>query len=125
LTGADLRGADLRGANLVNANLTGANLTGADLRGADLRDADLARADLARADLTSANLTGRTPLFADTSRLFVLYVMPEVKDGPRFVAGCRNFTLDKARAHWGAHSDRARPQYIEAIEAFVAGGGAP
>jgi hypothetical protein len=125
LTGANLSGANLSGANLSGANLSGADLTEADLRGADLREADLRGAnlywaDLRGANLSGANLSGREPLLADTARNYVLYVIPEVKDGPRFIAGCRNFSHVEALDHWGPENIRSQPAYVAAINAYHA-----
>ena len=92
--------ANLSGANLFKTNLTGADLTGADLTGANL---------------TGANLTGSIPIYADTKRRYVLYCLPEVLGGPRFIAGCRNFTRAEAIAHW----KDSQPAYVEAIERYM------
>ncbi len=122
LSGADLQGADLQGANLQGADLRGADLQGADLRGANLRGANLRGANLHganlhSADLRGANLYGRKPLYADTGRDYVLYVIPDCKDGPRFVAGCRNFTHAEAVQHWSTTS--IQPEYVAAIEKWM------
>jgi len=123
LTGADLGGANLiaaslRDANLSGANLIGANLTVANLMGASLRDANLSGANLIGANLSVANMTGRTPLWADATRGYVLYVLPEVAGGPRFVAGCRNFAATEAVHHWTTVS--VQPEYVAAIEKWCA-----
>jgi hypothetical protein len=133
---ANLFGANLRGANLFEANLFGANLFGADLRGADLRGADLRGADLRGADLRGADLRGadlfgadlfgadlfgRKPLLSDTDRDHVLYVFPEAKDGPRFVAGCRNFSLSEAIRHWTV--DRPQLEYVASIKKWLSENG--
>ena len=110
----------LRGLGGEKAELSRANLSDADLSGADLSGANISGADLSDADLSGANLSGRIPLYADTSRRYVLYVLPDVEDGPRFIAGCRNFALEEALEHWGAESDRSQPEYIAAIEKYLA-----
>lgn len=115
LSYANLRGANLHGANLHGANLRGANLNGANLNGASLSYADLHGANLRGANLEGVNLFGRTPLFADTKRAYVLYVIPDLKDGPRFIAGCRNFTADQALEHW----KYSQPAYINAIKEWL------
>jgi len=130
---ADLRGADLRGANLSEADLHGANLHGVNLSEANLSRANLDRAnlseahlrgaDLRGADLRGANLSGRIPLHADTARRYVLYVLPEVRGGPRFVAGCRNFSVAEALSHWGPESPRSQPEYLAAIKQWLAENG--
>jgi len=125
LGGADLRGADLGGANLSSANLRGAYLSGADLsranlgganlRGADLGGADLSRANLGGANLNGADLGGANLNGADLGGAYLsgAYLVDggQRSDGYRFVgwvkdsilqirAGCRNFSIDEARAHW-------------------------
>ena len=106
LSGADLSGASLYGASLYGADLSGANLSGADLYGADLSGADLSGATLSGADLYGANLSG-----ADLSGARGIVDAGHRADGYRFVgyvkdnvimirAGCRNFTMEKARKHW-------------------------
>lgn len=120
---ANLRGANLCEADLRRANLSGANLCEANLCEADLRGADLCEADLRGANLSGANLSGRIPLHADTARRYVLYVLPEVRGGPRFVAGCRNFTVVEALSHWGPESPRSQPEYLAAIKQWLAENG--
>ena len=122
---ADLRDADLSGASLIEASLSGTDLRGADLRGAhlygaSLRGARLRGANLHEADLSGTNLSWCIPLYADTPRKFVLYALPEVKGGPRFIAGCWNFTLEEALTHWGPESQTSQPEYIAAIEKYLA-----
>jgi uncharacterized protein YjbI with pentapeptide repeats len=111
LSGANLSRADLFGANLSRANLSRANLSGADLSGANLSranlsGADLSGANLSRADLSGANLSGANlfgvpvidgGLRSDGYRFFLTAYKEE---GVRIKAGCRNFTIDEARAHW-------------------------
>ena len=106
LARANLRGAYLRGAYLAGANLAGAYLARANLRGADLRGAYLTGADLAGADLTGANLAGANlgdqwiiqgPVRSDGYYFMLTNLTYE---GPRIKAGCRNFTMQKARQHW-------------------------
>lgn len=109
LSGADLSGADLSGAKLCDAELYGANLSGTNLYGANLNGANL----------YGANLSWRTPLHADGARHYVLYVLPETARGPRFVAGCRNFTAAEALAHWGPDSPHAQPAYVAAVERYL------
>ena len=132
LRGANLRGANLRGANLGGANLWEANLGdanlgdavlgGANLEDANLRGANLRGAYLKGAYLTGANMHGRVPLYADTRRRYVLYVIEGTLGGPRFVAGCRNYSLTEALAHWGPWG-RYQPGYVEAITRWCADNG--
>ncbi len=103
LRGANLRGANLRWANLCRANLREANLRGADLRWADLHEANLHGADLRGADLRGANLRGATgwiPL-SETDHGYLVGASWH-GDHWQIQAGCRNFTVAEARAHWGA-----------------------
>ena len=96
---ADPRGADLRGADLRGADLRGANLRGANLRGANLRDANLRYADLPDADLRGAK--GIRVLHCNDPRGY-RPIAQESSDGAWIIyAGCRRFTVDEARAHWG------------------------
>ena len=112
LYGANLYGADLRGANLYGADLYGADLYGADLRGADLRGANLGGADLYGANLRGADLRGANLGGADLGGCLCIIDGGQDARGHRVVgwmhddqlmikAGCRNFTLAEARAHWG------------------------
>ena len=104
LSGADLRGADLNRANLRDADFRFADLSNADLSGADLRDADLSNADLSNADLIGAN-------FVEAKGFILLPVQDQrgyswshatlTEDGWKIRAGCRLFTIEEAKAHWG------------------------
>src|ERR1700721_2946168 len=107
LCGADLCGADLRGADLCSANLCGADLCGADLCGADLRSANLCGANLCGADLRGADLRGAVlgdqwiivgPVRSDGYQFFLMRLRDNEK--PMVRAGCRWFTLKKAKEHW-------------------------
>jgi hypothetical protein len=121
LRGADLSGANLSGASLSYANLSYANLSGANLSGASLSYANLSCANLSGANLSCANLSGANLRGANLSGaslrgakgLLLLpvqdyrgYLWPhavECRDGLwRIRAGCRFFTIAKARDHWGA-----------------------
>ena len=95
--GADLRGANLIDANLINADLSGADLEGADLRGAYLNGADLRGAYLGGADLGGSNLVDGGQR-ADGYRF-----LGWIKNGILQIhAGCRDFTITEARAHWSS-----------------------
>jgi len=108
LCGAELGGADLRGANLREASLCWADLRKACLRGAELGGADLSKASLHGADLREANLRRADLRWA------------EVRGGPRFVAGCRNFSAAEALSHWGPESPRSQPEYVAVIRQWLA-----
>ena len=79
---ANLREADLAYANLADANLAYANLRGANLAGANLAGAK-----------NAPKLVGGG-LRADGYRFQWI-------DG-RIIAGCRDFSVEEARAHWGS-----------------------
>ena len=64
-------------------NLCGADLSGADLRGADLRGAKGFR------------------LLTQTDHGYLVYASQR-DNGWRILAGCRDFSISEARAHWGA-----------------------
>ncbi len=106
LWGADLGDADLGDANLGDANLRGANLRSADLRGADLRGTALKGADLRGAHLRGANLGGANLgnqwiIQGGTRQDGYIFLLTSLTgEGVRLKAGCRNFTIAEARAHW-------------------------
>jgi hypothetical protein len=110
LYGADLGGANLRGAKLYGATLCNAYLCNANLIGADLRDADLSGTNLCGTDLYGADLYGAKLWRADLSGTDLIDG-GQRRDGHRFVgwikdgilqirAGCRDFSIADARAHW-------------------------
>ena len=117
LGGADLSGADLCMANLSMANLRGADLSMANLRMANLRGADLSGADLAE---VRAIIDG-----GQDARGY--RVLGWLRDGQLMLkAGCRNFTLAEARAHWGRadyledHDAATQAEMIARVELVVA-----
>ena len=133
---ADLRYADLEGADLRVANLRGANLQGADLEGADLRYANLRGANLQDANLEGANLRGANLLNANLQGAnlkgvngFLLLPVQDLRgysfthaiqtnEGWRIRAGCRDFSIEEAKAHWGeSYDDREiGDMYLYAVE---------
>jgi hypothetical protein len=136
LRGANLEGAHLKGANLRGANLQFANLQFADLRYADLRDANLQDANLEGADLQDANLRGANLLSANlhganlnSVKGFLLLPVQDLRgysfthaiqtnEGWRIRAGCRDFSIEEAKAHWGeGYDDREiGDMYLYAVE---------
>ena len=100
LSEANLRGANLRKANLAGCDLSGANLRDADLRKCDLRDADLADADLRGCDLRWA--VGIRHLTTTDHGHAVVAQQREATGEWRILAGCRDFSIEEARAHWSA-----------------------
>jgi uncharacterized protein YjbI with pentapeptide repeats len=118
LFGADLSGAYLSGAYLSRAYLSGAYLFGADLSRADLSGAYLSGADLSGADLSGAYLFGANLSRADLSGAYGIadrlvdgglrsdgyrFLLTRTEPGAwRVKAGCRNLTVEEARAHWTA-----------------------
>jgi len=127
LRGADLCGANLRGTDLGGANLSDADLLGADLRGTDLTDTDLGGADLGGANLGAADLRGAYLGGANLKGAYLngaylngaylgcagIVDGGQRTDGYRFVgwvnddvlqirAGCRNYTITEAKAHWSS-----------------------
>ena len=134
LAGANLAGAYLAGAYLARANLAGAYLADANLADANLADAYLARAYLAdaylaRANLAGANLAGAYLAGANLARANLAgsnvsdrivdggirsdgyrFLLTRTEPGPwRVKAGCRNFSLEKATAHWDAKRPAGDP----------------
>jgi hypothetical protein len=146
LEGAHLKGANLRGANLQFADLQDADLRYADLRDANLQDADLRYADLRYAylqganlqfaDLQDANLRGANLLSANLQganlngvKGFLLLPVQDLRgysfthalqtnEGWRIRAGCRDFSIEEAKAHWGeGYDDREiGDMYLYAVE---------
>lgn len=99
---------------------------------ADLRDANLLCADLLYADLLYANLRGANLRGADLSGAKNFYLLP-VQDPRGYMftrasltdlgwvisAGCRRFTIDQARSHWGESYSGERwigDMYLHAID---------
>jgi uncharacterized protein YjbI with pentapeptide repeats len=111
LSSADLRGANLRGADLSSAYLSSANWGGADLgganlssaylRGADLRGANLGGAYLGSAYLRGANLGDQWIIQGGTrADGYQFFLTNLTGEGVRVKAGCRNFSIAEAKAHW-------------------------
>ena len=75
--------------------------SGAYLRGADLRGADLRGADLRGADLGGADLGGQWIIQGGTRSDGYLFMLTNLAgEGVRVKAGCRNFSISDAEAHW-------------------------
>ena len=89
---------------ILAAVAKGTSLRGADLRYADLRDADLRGA----AGVICAGTDARSYRFVGVMHA----------DGPRIAAGCRWFTLTKARTHWTSNPDALAR--VELIAGWVA-----
>ncbi len=127
LSGADLRWSDLRWSDLRRADLSGADLRGANLRWSDLRRAGLSGADLSGADLSDADLSGANFMGAkgflllpvqDTRGYSFAHAI-ETDEGWRIRAGCRDFSIEDAREHWGAGYKGDREQgdlYLYAVD---------
>lgn len=104
---ADVGRADLGGADLLGANLVGANFVRADLRYADLGGANLRRTK------------GIYLLPVQDPRGHCFAHAIETDSGWRIRVGCRNFSIEEAKAHWGkeCYSDREQgDMYLYAIE---------
>ena len=112
------RGADLRGANLCGAKLRGADLCGADLCGADLRGANLRDADLCGANLEGVNNFTLLPIQDYRGHSFIHAVRDE--NGKWFIcAGCRRFSIEEGRAHWGNPAHKCRDmadRYLDVLD---------
>ena len=121
LQDADLRYADLRDANLQDANLEGADLRYADLQFADLRGANLRGANLLGANLQGANLNGVKGFLllpVQDLRGYSFTHAIQTNEGWRIRAGCRDFSIEEAKAHWGeGYDDREiGDMYLYAVE---------
>ena len=113
--------------NLGGANLSMANLRGTKLRGANLSGADLSRADLGGADLSGADLAEVRAIIDGGQDARGYRVLGWLRDGQLMLkAGCRNFTLAEARAHWGRadyledHDAATQAEMIARVELVVA-----
>ena len=129
LTGANLNGADLSGAVLSGADLSRADLNDASLSRADLNGADLTGADLFRADLFGADLFGAKGVhYATIGPIDGWMVsLTLTSGGLRISAGCRYFSVPKAREHWNdptRWSEGAAPEHgarmLHAVNAILA-----
>lgn len=144
LTEANLSRANVCWASMAGADLTDANLYQADVRWADLNGAKLTQADLHWADLSSANMhgvnlsgallegtnlydaKGVVDLGLETNplrRFRWVVVLPADATGQSMIkAGCRWYTLEDARAHWGAawYADNRSPQVVAESRARLA-----
>ena len=103
LSVANLLHADLHRANLSHATLSYADLRRANLRYADLREAELSGANLSGANLSCASLSGATGFLLLPVQDFRGYSWPHavLHDHWMIRAGCRFFTIEEARQHWG------------------------
>jgi hypothetical protein len=101
LSGAELSGAELSGAYLSGAYLSGANLSHANLSGAELSGAYLSGANLSHANLSGAYLSGANLIDGGQRVDGYRIVAWLAADGRIMIrAGCRNFDMADARAHW-------------------------
>ena len=115
LSYADLSGAVLSSAKLSYANLSDANLSDAVLSSADLFGADLSSAGLSSANLYGANLYGAA-IIDGGQRSDGFRFVGWIKDGVlQISAGCREFTITKAREHWANENYRDRKLSDEAM----------
>lgn len=109
-----------------SGNLRQANLREANLRGANLREANLSGADLSLADLSGADLSGVEVVIDGGQDRRGYRVTGWLHNGQLMVkAGCRNFTLAEARAHWGGadylrdHSAATQAEMLARVELIV------
>ena len=97
---ANLAGANLARANLADAYLARANLAGAYLAGANLADAYLADANQINDRIIDAGIR------SDGYR----FLLTRTEPGEfRIKAGCRNFTVSEAKAHWDSSRPKGEP----------------
>ncbi len=108
---------EIRKHGAVHANLYRADLRGADLHGANLRWANLRRADLRGANLREVK--GFLLLPVQDMRGYAFPHTIETDKGWRVRAGCRDFSIEEAKAHWGENYEGDREQgdmYLHAID---------
>ncbi len=129
---ASLYGADLQGANFLCADFRHANLTNTDLRGVDFREtkfygayfhhANLCYANLQDADLRGVDFRGAKGfklLPVQDMRGYSFAYATLCDDEWRIRSGCRDFTINQAKEHWGNSyiGDRAQGDlYLYAVE---------
>ncbi len=121
LSRANLYCANLYCANLSRANLSDANLNCADLTGANLSDANLNCANLPRANLSRANLSGAAGVTYLTMTDHGYHVIAQKKDAWVIYAGCREFSVDEAVAHWSDptyHTPSSGRRVVACLEWF-------
>lgn len=126
LIGTNLYGADLRHATFANSYLSNINLSHANLcdtvwMGATLGEGDLTGANLLHASLGHARLSRVRGIVYGTADRWLMIVYQY--DGViRVKAGCRDFTLEEARAHWSGTRDyhtSTQPDYAPRMLRWV------
>lgn len=120
-TGVDLSYASLRGTDFTDAKLTGANLYCCDLNTTIVAGADLTGTYLSDAGIEETDFTGCKGIVdAGTDPRGYRFIGVAGEDGAWMVkAGCRWFTLDEARAHWGHKSNDDAMDRVERIVALA------
>jgi uncharacterized protein YjbI with pentapeptide repeats len=118
-TNADLGYATLHGADFTDAKLAGSNLYCTDLNSVIVRGADFTGACLQDSNIEATDFTGCTGIIdAGTDPRGYRFVGVKQADGTWQVkAGCRWFTLDEAREHWG---DKSNDDALDRVEVIAA-----
>ena len=112
----------LRGYGDERADLRDCDLSRSNLSGSDLSDCNLSRSDLRYCDLSGSDLrdcVGLLLLPVQDMRGYSFAHAIETDRGWRIRAGCRDFSIDEARAHWGDSYKGDREQgdmYLYAID---------
>jgi hypothetical protein len=122
LRGSNLSSADLRGSHLICSDMSYVDLSRANLKDSDMSYADMSYANMFRADMSCANLYGANLQGtnvgdanlrdADLSFAYGWIFLTQTDHGYtvgaswhddhwRIQAGCRDFTIEEARNHWG------------------------
>jgi uncharacterized protein YjbI with pentapeptide repeats len=129
--GSDFSGAGLSHSDLTDANLTGAKLIGAFLYSCHLNGANFTDADLTNADLQNSSL--EEAIFDDCKGIVDAGIDPR---GYRFIgvktdadqtggwmikAGCRWFTVDEAKEHWGPGGRNNRDALARVVAIITSG----
>ena len=66
------------------------------------------------------NLPGLTSAYAgEDSRKYKFFVI-RMRNEWRIIAGCRNFSFDEARKHWGPEGESDRPDCLALVEKLIA-----
>jgi hypothetical protein len=122
LRGSDLRYSDLRGSDFSDSDLRGSNFSGSDFSGSDFRGSNLRNSDFSGSDLRWSDFRGAKGMLllpVQDMRGYSFCHAIETDSGWRIRAGCRDFSIDEAKAHLGSedYPDRQRgDDYLYAIE---------
>ncbi len=100
-----------------NCKFVQCNMTRVDFFDVTLKRVSFLDSNLEEAEFFGANLVGIRQIYSTYTKNCSLYVIPGTLHGPRFIAGCRNFTYEQAIKHWDIR--RPQPEYVKAINKYM------